>query len=188
MLTGIVMGDGCVERNDGTRNPCINISMTNEDFLHWVAEKLGIFARSVKLKKTAKEKAATSRKYGANPEAKEENYNDEYVLRTCSHPSFDKLAKWYSSGKKQLPENLNLTPLITKMWYVCDGNLNDNGHISIGCANEMQREEYLISLFEEVGVSPVLSYHSLTFTQDDSRKLLNWMGRAPDGFEYKWGN
>jgi len=54
--------------------------------------------------------------------------------------------------------------------------------------NEINREEYLIGLFEDIGLEPRISGHMVWFSPGDSNELLRWMGKPPPGFEYKWKN
>jgi hypothetical protein len=59
------------------------------------------------------------------PNAKEERYHDTYIIWTRTHPYFEDLReRWYPDGDKQFPDDLELTPLRAKLWYLCDGYLD----------------------------------------------------------------
>jgi hypothetical protein len=58
--------------------------------------------------------------------------------------------------------------------------------IEIKARNEREREDFLVSLFEDVGFSPLYKRHELRFTCDETERLVEWMGDPLPGFEYKW--
>jgi transcriptional regulator with XRE-family HTH domain len=181
LLTGALMGDASVSETEG--NPKFVLHNTNRKYLNWFYDQTSNILNEPHLVRTAKEQA--ERMNGSV-----ENYNDYYAI--CgSHPDFNVFREWYSSGQKRFPSDLELTRHILKMWYVCDGTLSsaDNGrpHVEIAVSNEMDREDYLISLFDNLEFTPSLSYWTLYFGVDDSEKFLDWLSDPIPGFEYKWG-
>lgn len=183
------MGDGYIFRNDG-ENPYLDVKMTNEEFLAWLYDELEPLSRYFKHEQTAKEKAEINKRNGYSDDAREEDYNDVYGFSTRCLPELRQYADWYESGKKRFPDDLELTPLTLKMWYVCDGSKFEQEKtrpvIEIGCANEKDREEYIKGLFSSLDVSPRFDDGIIRFRVDDSEKLWEYMGDSVPGFEYKW--
>jgi len=191
IITGLLMGDASVVVS--SKSPVLHLKMINKDFLSWVDDEFGWLSNGYTLTQTAKEAAQSNRDSGFSPNAKEENYSDKYTLRTKTTEQLHSWRDWYSSGKKRYPDSLSLSPVTLKMWYVCDGcmeSYNKRPHISISCNNESDRVGYLYSLFNGLGVD--LTPHesqrsfSIRFSQKDSQKLFNYMGKPPQGFEHKW--
>ena len=186
------MGDGSVEAYDNTGR--MTLEMINKDFLEWVDSKLGSLSTGVKLKFSAETKAKLAEEDPHIQTLNPENYSDIYKLRTRRHPYFRKLREWYSSGCKRFPDDLELTPLITKMWFVCDGSLTKSTHNKYTAteqayfytSNESDRIEDIADYFRDLGLTPFCHPECIRFRKSDTRWLLDWMGSSPDGFEYKF--
>ena len=106
------------------------------------------------------------------------------------NPFFEDLRRrWYPDGSKRFPADLELTPTLTKFWYVSDGYLDvgrwGRPRIEIKTRNESDRSDFLVSLFREVGFDPTFKRNELRFDRDDTAVLVEWMGDPPAGFEYK---
>lgn len=186
MMVGLLMGDGFVESGEAG-SPCLRVGMANETFLNWVFDELGDVASSVNLRNTAEEVAENLRNSGFRPETEAENCHDFYVLNTRRLPWIESLGRWYDSGEKRFPKDLEMTPTIAKMWYCGDGGVNVTNKIcEIKSSNEKDRPEFLRGLFEQAGFSPSFDNAKLRFSPRESNELLEWMGSPPPGFEYKW--
>jgi hypothetical protein len=113
-----------------------------------------------------------------------------HVVRTRTHPYFNELRQWYESGKKRFPDDLSLTPQLTKLWYASDGYLDvgqwGRPRLEIKARNENDRTEFLLDLFREHGFDPLYIRNEIRFTCDETEQLIEWMGEPPPGFEYKW--
>ena len=188
ILTGLLLGDGSIPEVPG--NHSFRLPMINRRFLEWFNERMEYLTTGVRLVHTAAKLAEDNRESGFSPTAEAENYHDTYVVRTRAHPYFNELRSWYDSGQKRFPAGLELTPTLTKFWYVSDGYLDvgqwGRPRIEIKARNESDRPDFLVSLFRDVGFNPVFKRHELRFTCDDTEALIEWMGDPPAGFEYKW--
>jgi len=170
IITGLLMGDATMERNG--INPALVAYNKNSVFQGWVWQELkGLRSRVMK------------------------NSNDVWCVRTWSHPGLQEWAGWYKSGDKRFPEELNLTPLIAKVWYCCDGGLSFGGHYtthatpSFGVTNEKDRLDFIKSLFDDVPVQVRTESRGIVaISADDRDSFLEWMGDPLPGFEYKWEN
>ena len=189
VFRGLLMGDGSIPTVPDTHS--LRLPMINRRFLEWFDGRMGCLTTGVNLVHTADELAESNRESGFSPNARPENYHNTYVVRTRSHPYFNRLRKkWYPDGDKRFPPDLELTPTVATYWYLSDGYLDvgrwGRPRVEVKVRNEHRRPEFLVSLFEGVGISPTLHRHELRFTCDDTEQLLDWMERAPPGFEYKW--
>lgn len=191
ILTGLLMGDGDIHgQNDP--NPHFRVRMTNRDFLSYLEDRFGVLSTDVFLDRDAEYqyRQAAESNHEKFTVANREEYNDLYGFRTRSHPELHGLKQWYETGEKRFPSDLSLTSTIVKMWYVCDGWLaeekNYQPRVMIKAANESDRIEYLKGLFTEHGFDPHFTRTELQFTVDETKRLLEWMGSPPSGFEYKW--
>lgn len=191
LVEGLLMGDGSIPAPSGGDNCIFHVPMINRRFLQWYDTQMGVLTTGVKRKKTASQLASNNRRTGFSPNANAENYHDMYTVWSRTNPYFDETRqRWYMDGSKRFPNDLELTPTLTKLWYASDGYLDvgrwGRPRIEIKCRNEHERAAFLIQLFEEAGFSPVFRRHELRFTCDDTERLVKWMGDPLPGFEYKW--
>lgn len=169
------MGDATIERGSG--NSCLSLRGISKEFIKWVWDELGHLASRF-------QKSEGATKQIGKP---------VWEVRTRSHPELKEFENWYGYDGKMFPIDLELTPLITKVWYCCDGNLNFQSwdgknypRCSIGVSNEEDRENYLKTLFDKIGFEIYLSSPSLFISSSQTEEFLEWMGEPLPGFEYKW--
>jgi len=190
MAIGLLMSDAHINTPDADpkKSHCsLDVEMINEDFISWLSEQFGSLSRNT---------------YEREIDLK--NVRDRYRFQTRPHPFFDKLREWYSTGSKKFPEDLDITPTISKMWYVGDGGVKFGATSATPCIytrNEAKRKEYILNLFKSKGFDP--SWYvddknnnheinsdnpcvTIAFTGQDGPDFLEWIGDAPPGFEYKW--
>lgn len=193
ILTGVVMGDGWVDRD---KNHCrVCVSVTRKEYLDFLDKELGVLSCGVSLSKTSKESANLS---GGS----ESHHKDIYRLTSICHPQFDKFGKWYSSGKKVWPKNIKLTPETLKNWYCCDGhykNSSNDNYITISMSSEKKNRKKVKKYFSQSNIpEPKFNIGKNTingkeidkciarWTVDESKELWEYMGEPLPGFEYKW--
>jgi len=188
-LIGLLMGDGCIEYgagNNNLKNAAMQVHSVNRDFLEEVGELISLPYTLSKVK-TAEESFDN---FGFDNGAKKENFNDVYRLSFVSHPYFNELKEWYSSGRKRFPEDLSITPQSLGCWYVCDGSIERRdgrqSRIRIASVTE-QGEQSILDLFKPLYVEPKWNGHSIYFSVEDSKKLWNWMERYKS-FERKYSS
>lgn len=198
IITGILMGDGCI--NNSGKNPQLQVNMISPNYLKYVADKFGVLGSEVTINTTAEKSAEHARKTGFSPYAKKENYSDLYMWRSISHPELHEFSHWYDSGEKVWPEDINLTPTVLKHWYCGDGSwYNSKSHsaIEIAMGNEVRETEKVSQIFKNVGLSSPSNYNiyerkdgsidcSARFTVNQSKELFKYMGEPLPDFEYKW--
>ena len=189
ILTGVLMGDGTLLR-DG-KNAAVAVEMTNRRYLRWLDSQLGLFSTGVRVKHTEEEQRARSQNAYLESVRNSTSYKASHLLLTRKHPMFNQFRHWYDTGDKRYPAELTLTPTILRHWYCCDGTLNmpasaANPTATIICTNETHREDFLIDLLGDVGFAVYARDGRFRFPVSETRRLLDWIGPAPPGFEYKW--
>lgn len=182
---GCVMGDGNI--NTAQKNPKLYVDNTNIPFLEWIDTELKEISLGVDCYQTGKEAERKAKELGKY-EVNSGQRSDMYRLRTIAHPQIQEFEEWHSSGEKIFPEDIELTPLLAKIWYCCDGGISwgNSPYVGISIHNELERKENIINSFENIGFSPKVSGPNLHFTKEESREFLEWLGQPLPGMEYKW--
>lgn len=171
MYIGILMGDGSIVQREITPHFVVSMSGgSGDEFTKWLQEQITITSKRI-------EKRLDN-----------SNHKTVYSLRTHSHEYFNNLAEWYNSGRKLYPNKLSLTPTILKMWYVSDGSLSNSGPI-FTCWNESHRKDFLLSLFEDIGLSVTWqsANNDIYIRKESQDNFFEYIGEPVPGFEYKWG-
>lgn len=194
IATGVFMGDGTMQGPEYSR--FFRVAMTNRPFLEWFDRQFGVLTTGVRKGQTPEYQASSQHKSkGGSYDA--ENYQQQWYVSSRSVSSFQRFDSWYSgkNGKKKFPEELELTPMVVKMWYVTDGWLDDNnGHNSrpyakISCMNEIaygDGGENIIQMFENAGFTTHADKKDLLLYANETEKFFDWIGSPPPGFDYKW--
>lgn len=187
IIRGVVMGDGWVNtKNDGDTGR-MGVAMVNKPFLGWVRDQIDPIVSDFSLRSSAEDLSEKNRKHGYT--VNEENYNDMYILRTHAISFIGDLCSWYDTGQKRFPESIDLTPMALKMWYCCDGSFVQSEYPVIYSANENDRRDVVLSLFDCVPVSPSFNDSgggAIQIIRDESDTFFEYIGSPPPGFEYKW--
>jgi len=199
IITGVVMSDGHVFKNG--KNARLEVNNTNKEYLEYLKEVFGVMASDISVKRTAKESVAEHKKRNFAKNPKEENYKDIYHWRTTTHYKLNKWHKWYKSGKKVWPDDIKLTPVVLKHWYVGDGHYDtaaSHNRIKLSMGNEVENTEKVTNYFKSKGLPAPSNYNIskrkntegkscvAVFTKSSSKKLFKYMGESVNGFEYKW--
>lgn len=197
VATGLLMGDGYINRGDS--NPRLESEMISQNYLHYIDNIFGILGTGVSLKRTAEQKARQMRESGFSPDAESENYSETYIWRTRCHPGFKQFAKWYSSGEKVWPRDIDLTPTVLRNLYVCDGSWDkENNRIKIGMSNEIENRDKVEDIFRRKNLPTPSNWEIYEFPSKDavrcsgvwsiegSKDLWSYMGEPLPDFEYKW--
>lgn len=192
-VLGMMLGDGTLRTH--TSSPFVQSYMINKPFLEWLDDQLAWLSTGVSLYRTAEHSAQLSRDNGY-PDADEANYHDVFVMQTRTMPQFERYVSWYeNSDRKQYPAELTLTPIDANIWYVCDGSLNwdrrypnARPYATVGVSTETQTSETVLGMFDRSTFDhiPQVDENTVRFSVDETEDFLDWIGVAPDGFEYKW--
>lgn len=195
LIKGLVMSDAYVRERDSDR-PRVVLAMTNKEFLDYLSNELPCLTGEVRLKKTAKEVAESTRESGFSKKASEDTCKDVYEINFTNKARYKELASWYDTGEKVWPKNLNLTPNVMAGLYIGDGTIRrfrgekyegSRPNLVITTTNEIDNEEKIKSYFTEAGFEePTITPPNIVFSADASENLWEYMGEPLPGFGYKW--
>lgn len=187
VVDGLVLGDGCITG----RNRLLVVN-TNKKYLEYLNQVLGKWSSGVSFRNSEDDQAKMSAQSGFDESAEERTYSDVYYLRSLKHDYFDHLRdKWYGSGDKSVPNDISLSSISAKHWYVCDGTLRhrDNEHRqeSVEIASTFDLDAIEKDLHGN-GFNPHISteYGRVEFGVDDTKDFFDWIGAPIEGFKYKW--
>lgn len=176
IITGLLLGDGSITKSSG-RKPMLSVEMTNEKFINWLDNELGIISTGNILELDRDTSFGETKTYKLN--SRRLNKLQEY-------------RDWYSSGEKVFPD-INLTPLILKVWYCCDGDIsvdrrwNKKCYARLTAKNEIDRKKNINKMFESLPFSPNWNDGArFTFGRDGSKRFWSYIGEPLPGFDYKW--
>ena len=101
---------------------------------------------------------------------------------------------WYPNGKKIIPKNLKLTPLILRQFYIGEGNLEhpQNGRPRIRlatCGFSILDTERLVKQLNNLGFKATrqLSRNIINISTYSTKDFLNYIGKCPvDCYQYKF--
>lgn len=158
-IVGSVLGDGCI-----SGNLSLTVANNSMDFLEYISEGLGWLFRNI---------------YESPGFA-------NWQLWSKPHPEIKEYRDWYSSGKKQFPKHMELTPLIVRIWYAGDGSTFDTDKTWYRITNHMNKLDKLLNWFEEAGVKGSIHGKSIAFTEHSGFEEL--IGEPVPGYERKWPN
>lgn len=102
--------------------------------------------------------------------------------------------KWYPKGKKIIPQDLKLTPIICRQWYIGDGNLRHRKfgrpHIRLcTCGFLILNIERLIKQFKELGFKATRqsSKNTILISAYSTKNFIKYIGSCPvKCYQYKF--
>lgn len=114
IIEGLLLGDGCVQySSDSSVFPRLTINRSEIDleYVRWQFEKLRcLYSNEPKLRKV--------------PDYRIGKIYNSVGLISRTAPVFEYFReRWYPNGKKTIPKDLFLTPLIMAIWYCDDGHM-----------------------------------------------------------------
>jgi hypothetical protein len=181
IIKGLVLGDGSL--NYQSKNIGVVITNTNLTFMEWLKTEMGwLVGRLEKMKNVAQG-------FDVDPD-----YH-MYQMSTRKHPQFSPFVSWYDDDEGfTFPQNISLSPMLLKMWYVSDGSLQHSGNsdmasVKISINHDSDVRERVKKAFREVSFD-VSSRSNQEFALgiEDSQRFLNFIGDPVPGYEYKWEN
>jgi len=196
---GLVLGDGYVRKTESQTRPCLTVKMINKEYLGYLSNNVfPTLSSDVRLAETAGESAKRARDSGFSENADVKNYSDQYKLRVMCHPDLEQYFQWYASGSKVFPEDLELTPVALKHYFVGDGSFaEERPSIIINITNEKENAKKIKRIFERAGFSDFVwyrqdgegyeEYAGVRFREQGIENFFDYIGREPlPGFERKW--
>ena len=183
ILEGELLGDGSVVMN-GNYSARYSHSSKYEEYLIWLSDQLaGLGIEQVGKIYRYKSKG---------------NDGVYYFYGSKSYPELITIReRWYPRGKKIVPKDLELTPMIVRQWYIGDGSLKHPRHrkherpnITLAtCGFDKQSVEHLIGELKKQGfiVTHQPSNNVIGLSSYSVQDFLSWIGPCPvPCYDYKW--
>jgi len=180
LLKGELLGDGCITMH-GSRSALYEHSSKYREYLIWLSETfadLGI------------EQAGRIRRYR---DKKYDTFSYKYTSR--SYPELVSIRqRFYPEGKKIVPQDLILTPIMARQWYIGDGSLRnrERGRSNISFStDDFDRAsiDYLLKELRDKGfkVSYQRADNRIGMSVESVKDFLDWIGPCPiNCYSYKW--
>jgi len=117
------------------------------------------------------------------------SYNSRYYIELLSIRR-----KWYPNGKKIIPRDLELTPLVCRQWFIGDGSLkhykNYSPYIKLAtCGFSIKDVEWLILQLSKLGFKTTRqpNQNLINISTKSTKQFLNYIGSCPvKCYQYKW--
>jgi len=185
------MGDGTLYKKSDDHNPNIRVSMIERDYLEWLDKQFGCLTTGVNLYATAQESCDNCKiSNNYNPS----DYSDVFRVKTRNHPELSRYESWYDAGKKNFPEDIELTETVLTHWYVSDGCFT-HPYIRIGMSNEINSRDKIERMFNRVGFevdrwdiserSDGSHRCAAVFNKEQALDMFDYMDTV-GGFDYKF--
>lgn len=180
IVDGIVIGDGNISPNHNTKVARLSISGSHKDFISYCRRLLMPYSPSELSFRDGEKGIGT------------------WNTTTKHHPDIYKMyVRWYPNDKKDVPEDIVLSPTVILLWYLGDGSLssvNDNNSRSLYFAtNSFRRESIeniLVKKLKEIGIvtSRITSDNRLFIDTKSMPRILEYMGgESPvQSYSYKF--
>lgn len=118
------------------------------------------------------------------------SYVGYYTKSRFYHDLLDEYNRWYINGKKIIPGDILLSPLMCYWWFICDGySINKNVYL---CTDSFETKhiENIIYKFKEIGFkSTIRKNKRIFFDKKSSIDFLNWISNGiqiQKEYLYKW--
>lgn len=179
-LDGELLGDGCLFSQSIYSARFIYASKYLE-YIQYVSNTLKSFG--------IKQSGKINKRYHKNMDC----YTYQYSSLTYAELLPIHL-KWYPEGKKIVPKDIKLTPLVVRQHYIGDGHLahpkNSRPYIRL-CTNSFSISdvERLITQLIKLGYKAVrqLSNNSIYISTQSTKDFLNYIGKCPvKCYQYKF--
>jgi len=179
-LYGELLGDGCLEACS-PYSARVHYASKYKEYAQYVSDKLKFFGikRSGKIYKQYIKK-------------------DNCYIYSYNSLSYAELLtirkKWYPDGKKIVPRDIVLTPLVCRQWYIGDGCLTHpkNARPSIILSTDcfLQKDvNWLIKQLINLGFKATRqkSNNRLRISSYSTKYFIDYIGRCPvECYKYKW--
>ena len=175
VLTGALLGDGCLHIRSGLVNPMYAQTAKHREFLEFVQDDLPHLLGGQSITSTKKGV------YGG--------YQIKSRANPALHPWY---AKWYCEGKKVLPLQVMLSPIACLHWYLGDGTYHKSTGVIRLCTNAFSRTRIEKALLPQLqAFQAYLSPADPPIIQIPRRcvsDFLDYIGPCPVApYQYKWG-
>lgn len=173
-IEGELLGDGHLMTRSYL-SARFDYTSKHEEYIHYVSDTLAEFG----IQQTGKIRAGVNCYYYAS-----RSYID----------LFDIWVGWYALGKKEVPKDLKLTPIVCRQWYIGDGSLLKPGRVMPSirlatCGFFITDVLWLISELKQLGFLATYQQNNngIYISAYSTKKFLDYIGECPvKCYKYKW--
>lgn len=119
--------------------------------------------------------------------------NDQYRIQKYDVVFGAMRDKWYPSGLKTIPNDLELTPAVLRWWYIGDGCLitKPKQKEIFLCSEGFTKQDnfMLVDKLSDIGIKATArrcAKFNIYISSYDHRKFLDMVGEPLKGYEHKW--
>jgi len=179
-ISGELLGDGHLQSKN-SRSARFNYGSKYLEYIKYVSNILTSFGI---------EKVGKIRKYyHEKMDCYTYSYDSRYYVELLSIRK-----KWYLDGKKIIPRDLELTPLVCRQWFIGDGSLkyykNYSPYIKLAtCGFFIKDVEWLILQLSKLGFKATRqpNQNLINISTKSTKNFLNYIGSCPvKCYQYKW--
>ncbi|MBU2561585.1 MAG: hypothetical protein KKD17_04760 [Nanoarchaeota archaeon] len=182
-IDGLLLGDASIPlRKNGVKPRVLSQACKYRDYLEYILKRL--YSLGV-------ECSPILSFWSADKRCKHKGYVQNF-LQTHRYETFELFReRWYKTGKKRIPRDLQITPDFLLQCYLGDGNFYRE---ILLCLNDFPLEDllFLKALIErEVSIRPRIrnsSYgYMLSIKKSECAKFIEYLGACPvQCYAYKW--
>ena len=186
-ISGELLGDGSL-KSQSRFSAKFRYGSKYSEYISYVSDTLCSFG----IQQSGKIKARTTKIIAGIPLKKPSTV---YHYESLDYPElFPLYKKWYPDGKKIVPEDIELTPLVARQWYIGDGCLEhppkEGAFIKLYTNGFTHGDvEFLALKLKEIGIWATRqpSRNTIRISGKYTKKFLNYLGSCPvECYEYKW--
>lgn len=138
LIIGCILGDGYLRKIKGRKNAFleVNHSIKAKEYVDWKYSILKEICKSPPKERKIDEKRIA------------------YRFFTKEHPEITELyEKFYQNGKKIIPKNFKLDPIILAVWFMDDGSKTKKGDVYLNCQQfDWKSQRRLLHALRMIGV------------------------------------
>jgi hypothetical protein len=189
VLDGAMLGDGCLLKHKNGINPQLSYMSKSEQHVRFVGKFFEEYYSRSGIRENTRFDSRTNKIY------------KRFGFKTlCDCGFVDEYERWYVNGKKHIPEDLVLTPLMCLIWYIGDGCLCNNQKtqyiiLSTNCFDKSEQERILIpqlSQFDAKLIKAAIGsdgnqQYQIYIPRRKEKAFLEYIGPCPfSDYAYKW--
>lgn len=173
IIEGELLGDGCIRNRHDTPTSAFCYNCSKGGYRNWL----------YRLLQNEGFKVRTGNRY----DKKRTQYNIETKQYRCLRELYD---RWYPGGTKTVPEDLELTSVRLRQWYIGDGTRTDSGLRIYAYNFEGEQLERLADQLGEKGIETTTNKGVLRIRDKWRGEFFDYMAPLPPEIEsvygYKW--
>ena len=138
VIIGCILGDGYLRKIPGRKDAFleVNHSIKAKEYVDWKYSVLRNICSSLPKRRRIDTKRVA------------------YRFFTCQHPDITRLyERFYRNGKKIIPSEIKLNPIILAVWFMDDGSKTKKGDVYLNCQQfDFHSQRRLLHALRQMGI------------------------------------